>query len=91
MLFSITYITFAGESTYFYKLLITGIKHFLFHVRCSCRWGGDYVSELQPPTYLLFIPQMIHEYRQPRWNNIDREKPIQAGVQLNGLNKLLAF
>jgi hypothetical protein len=33
----------------------------------SCQWGEAmyYVSELQPPTGLLFIPQMIYEYGQP--------------------------
>jgi hypothetical protein len=35
----------------------------------------DYVSELQPPTDLLFIPQMTDEYREQWWNNIDRRKP----------------
>jgi hypothetical protein len=33
--------------------------------------GWDYVSELRPPTGLLFIPQMIYEYGQPWWNDID--------------------
>jgi hypothetical protein len=27
--------------------------------------GQDYVSELRPPTGLLFIRQMIYEYRKP--------------------------
>jgi hypothetical protein len=35
---------------------------------------GD-VSELWPPTGLLFIPQVIYEYRELRWNGIDRRKP----------------
>jgi hypothetical protein len=35
----------------------------------------DYISELLPPTDLLFIPQMIDEFREQRWNNIDRMKP----------------
>jgi hypothetical protein len=30
--------------------------------------GWDHVSELRPPTGLLFIPHMIHEYGEPRWN-----------------------
>jgi hypothetical protein len=37
--------------------------------------GRDYVSELRPPTGQLFISQMIHEYVEPRWNDIDRGKP----------------
>jgi hypothetical protein len=36
--------------------------------------GLDHVSELQPPAGLLSILQMIYEYGQPRWNNIDMEK-----------------
>jgi hypothetical protein len=42
---------------------------------CSCRLGWDYVSELRPPTGLLFIPQIIYEYGEPWWNDIDSEKP----------------
>jgi hypothetical protein len=37
--------------------------------------GWDYVSELRPPTGLLFIPQMTGEYRELRWNDIDGGKP----------------
>jgi hypothetical protein len=33
-------------------------------------WGN--VSELRP-TGLLFIYQVIYEYGEPRWNNIDKE------------------
>jgi hypothetical protein len=36
--------------------------------------GWDYVSELRPPTGLLFVPQVIYEYGEPRWNEIDRRK-----------------
>jgi hypothetical protein len=35
--------------------------------------GLDYVSELQPLTGLV-IPQVTYEYREPRWDYIDREK-----------------
>jgi hypothetical protein len=38
---------------------------------CSLQWGWDYVSELQSPTGLLFMPQMIHEYGEPWWSDID--------------------
>jgi hypothetical protein len=34
-------------------------------------WWDD-VSELRPPTGLLFIPQLIYEYGEPRWNDTDR-------------------
>jgi hypothetical protein len=36
--------------------------------------GRDDVSELRPPTGLLFVPQMIYEYGEPRWGDIEREK-----------------
>jgi hypothetical protein len=36
--------------------------------------GWDYVPELRPPADVLFIPHMIHEYGQPRWNDTDRGK-----------------
>jgi hypothetical protein len=36
--------------------------------------GWEYVSELRPPTGLLFTPQVIHEYRA-WWNVTDRGKP----------------
>jgi hypothetical protein len=32
--------------------------------------GQGYVSELRPAD-LLLIPQMIYEYREPHWSNID--------------------
>jgi hypothetical protein len=35
--------------------------------------GRDYVPELQLPTDLLFIPQVIYEHGEPRWNDVDRE------------------
>jgi hypothetical protein len=35
--------------------------------------GWNYVSELWPPTGLLFIPQMIYEYGEPQWNDTDGE------------------
>jgi hypothetical protein len=36
----------------------------------------NYVSELQPPTGLLFIPKVIYSYAhgEPWWNDIDRGK-----------------
>jgi hypothetical protein len=38
----------------------------------------DHVSELQPPMGLLFIPQVINEYREPWWNDNDRGKPKKS-------------
>jgi hypothetical protein len=35
-------------------------------------WGD--VSELQAPMGLLFVPQVIHEYGEPWWNDTDRGK-----------------
>jgi hypothetical protein len=43
----------------------------------------DYISELQPPTGLLFIPQVIYEYREPQWNDIDRGKPKNSEINLS--------
>jgi hypothetical protein len=34
----------------------------------------DYISELQPPMDLLFIPQVIYEYEEPWWKDTDRGK-----------------
>jgi hypothetical protein len=39
---------------------------------------GGQISELQPPTGLLLIRQMIYEYGDPRWNDVDRGKPKDA-------------
>jgi hypothetical protein len=36
--------------------------------------GGDDVSELRPPTGLLFNPQMIYEYGETQCSDIDRRK-----------------
>jgi hypothetical protein len=36
--------------------------------------GRGYVSELRPPTGLLFIPKVIYEYVEPWWNDIYRGK-----------------
>jgi hypothetical protein len=39
--------------------------------------GCDYISELQPPMGLLFIPQVIYEHGGPWWNDISRRKLIR--------------
>jgi hypothetical protein len=36
----------------------------------------DFVSELRPPTDLLFVPQKIHEHGEPWWNDIERGKLV---------------
>jgi len=40
----------------------------------SMSTGLDYVSELRPPTSLLFIPKWYMSI-EPRWNDADRRKP----------------
>jgi hypothetical protein len=42
----------------------------------------DCVSELRPPTCLLFIPLSIYEWGEPRWNDIDRIKPKNSEENL---------
>jgi hypothetical protein len=37
--------------------------------------GRDNVSELRPPTGLLFIPKMLYEHALPWWNDFDGRKP----------------
>jgi hypothetical protein len=37
------------------------------HHDWSYRWGWDYVSELLPPSGLLFIPHVICEHGDPWW------------------------
>jgi hypothetical protein len=36
--------------------------------------GWDYVSELRPPTGLLFIPQVMYGHEEPWWNDVDMGK-----------------
>jgi hypothetical protein len=45
--------------------------------------GWDYVSELWPPTGLLFNPQVIYEDWEPLWND------IEGGWNLNSSIKAL--
>jgi hypothetical protein len=44
--------------------------------------GWDDISELRPPTGLLFIPQMTYEYGELRWNDTDRENPNNSEKKL---------
>jgi hypothetical protein len=44
--------------------------------------GRDYISELQPPTGLLFIAQ-IYEYEKAWYNDTDRGKPKISKVNLS--------
>jgi hypothetical protein len=48
------------------------------------RVHGDYVSELQPPMGLLFMPQVIYEHGEPWWNAIDRRKLLICPPELSG-------
>jgi hypothetical protein len=48
--------------------------------------GWDYVSELQPPTGLLFKPQVIHKHGEPWWNNTDRGKMKNSEKNLSLYN-----
>jgi hypothetical protein len=45
--------------------------------------GGDYVSEQQQPTGLLFIPRIIYECGGPWWNDTDRRKPKNSETELS--------
>jgi hypothetical protein len=45
--------------------------------------GCDYVSELLPLTDTLFIPKMIYEYGERRWNDTDRGKTKNSEKNLS--------
>jgi hypothetical protein len=38
--------------------------------------GSDYVSDLRPPTGLLFILKVVYEHGVPWWNDIDKGKHL---------------
>jgi hypothetical protein len=65
------------------KVLIRRIVVIFDHVD-----GARHVPELRPPTVLLFILQMIHEYGEPRWNSIDRGKPKNSEENLSSCNSV---
>jgi hypothetical protein len=46
--------------------------------------GSDYVSELRPPTCLLFIPHVIYERGEPWRNDADRTKLVTRAPELSG-------
>jgi hypothetical protein len=48
--------------------------------------GPDYVSELRPPTGLLFIPKMIYEYGEQQSNIIDSVRPKNLEKSLSQSN-----
>jgi hypothetical protein len=60
--------------------IFTAVKTSKLLVLMSMGW--DYVSELRHPTGQLFIHQMIYEYGEPRWINIDRLKPNNSEKNL---------
>jgi hypothetical protein len=43
----------------------------------------DYICKLRLPAGLLFIPQMIYECWEPRWNDTDRGKPKNLKKELS--------
>jgi hypothetical protein len=46
---------------------------------------SDYVSELPPPTGILFTPYVIHEYGAPWWNDdVDRGKLLTRPPEVSG-------
>jgi hypothetical protein len=59
------------KSTWFPDKPITtqGIYSIMGLLSMSMAW--DYVSELRPPTGLFFMPQMINEFGELRWKDID--------------------
>jgi hypothetical protein len=46
--------------------------------------GWAYVSELRPPTGLLFIHQVMYVHGEPRWINIDKGKLPIRPPELSG-------
>jgi hypothetical protein len=42
------------------------------------------VSEQRPPTDLLFIPQLLYEHVESKWNDIDRGKILIHPPELCG-------
>jgi hypothetical protein len=48
------------------SFLFVNNKQFLLHVSILQHHPQDYVSELRPPTGLLFVSQMIYEYGERR-------------------------
>jgi hypothetical protein len=40
--------------------------------------GWDYVSEQRPLSGLLFVPKMVYEVWEPRWQDTDRGNPKNA-------------
>jgi hypothetical protein len=49
--------------------------------------GWDYVSELRPPTGLLFVTQVIYEHGEQCWSNIDRGRLLIRPPELSGNHK----
>jgi hypothetical protein len=45
--------------------------------------GWDCVSELRPPTGILFIPQIMSEYGEPRCNDTDGGGPKNSERNLS--------
>jgi hypothetical protein len=58
-----------------------GLKH--VRVAPEAALNNFSISELRPPTDLLFFPKVIYEYGEPRWNDTDRGKPKNSEKTLS--------
>jgi hypothetical protein len=56
-------------------LLLLMMMIMIMIVIMSMAWG--YVFEMRPQTDLFFIPQIIYDYVEPWWDDIDRGKLIR--------------
>jgi hypothetical protein len=46
--------------------------------------GRDYLSELRPPTDILFTCQVIDEHGEPWWNDVNKAKLLIHPPELSG-------
>jgi hypothetical protein len=68
--------------SYYYKVWFCKIYKWTGTFSCLC-WWCETVSELVPSVGVLFIPQMMYEYGEPRWNDIDRKTKDRHGCDRN--------
>jgi hypothetical protein len=73
---------FTTDPTWKKRLVIVWSKKGSISVVLFMSVGRDYVSELRPLAGLLFVPQVIYEYGEPRWNDIDRFQPNNSEKNL---------
>jgi hypothetical protein len=79
----ISFITVKWLKVTFRHFQFTGYPKWDFLLILFMSMGRDYVSELRTPMGLSFIPQTMHEYGQPRWNDNDRGKPKNSERDLS--------